>query len=134
MFHITRKADYAVRGMVHLASQPADQITLLAEMAMKVDVPQALMAKIFQHLAKVGLVRSFRGARGGFQLAKPPKGITLLDIVEAIDGPIAMNRCIIEEGACGRESFCTVHPVWKKIQGKLRDELRRVNLQDLATR
>jgi len=132
MFHITRKADYAIRGMVYLAGRPADRVTLLSEMASEVDVPRPLMAKIFQHLGKVGLVRSYRGAGGGFQLARPAKGISLLDIVEAVDGPIEMNRCMIEGEICGRESFCTVHPFWRKIQQRMKDDLGRITLQRLA--
>jgi len=132
MFHITRKGDYAIRGMVYLAGQPPDQVSLLRDISFNVDVPLALLAKIFQHLNKVGLVRSYRGAGGGFQLARPPKAISLLEIIEAVDGPIAMNRCMIAQGICGRESYCSVHPVWTKIQQKMKADLSRVNLRQLA--
>jgi Rrf2 family protein len=132
MFHITRKADYAIRGMVFLADEPKDKVSLIRDISSVTDVSPALSAKIFQHLNKIGLVRSYRGAGGGFQLARPAKDISLLEIIEAVDGPIAMNRCIIEKGSCGRESYCSVHPVWKTIQQKMKIDLSRVSLQQLA--
>lgn len=131
MFHITRKGDYAIRGMVYLAGRPGE-IKYLREISAGVDVPAALLAKIFQHLSKTGLVRSYRGAGGGFQLGRPARDISLLDIIEAVDGPISMNRCVIEQGSCGREQFCSVHPVWKKMQRKLKSELGRISLRKLA--
>jgi Rrf2 family protein len=118
--------------MVYLAGQLPDTVSLLRDISTGVDVPPALLAKIFQHLNKVGVVRSYRGAGGGFQLARPSKAISLLEIVEAVDGPIAMNRCIIAQGICDRESYCSVHPVWKMIQQKMKAELSRVSLLKLA--
>lgn len=132
MFHITRKGDYAIRGMVYLAGRPRDKVTMLRDISARVDVPQALLAKIFQHLNKTGLVRSYRGAGGGFHLGRPAKDISLLDIIEAVDGPISMNLCIIERGSCGREPFCSVHPVWIAMQQKFKSELGRISLQKLA--
>lgn len=132
MFHITRKGDYAIRGMVYLASRPGGTVSLLREVAASVDVPQALLAKIFQDLCRLGFVKSYRGAGGGFELARPASKISLLEVIEAVDGPIGMNRCIVEKGVCGRESFCGVHPVWKQLQQKVRSELGRVSLLKLA--
>ncbi len=134
MFHITRKGDYAIRGMVHLAGRPRDEVTLLREVSSAVDVPLALLAKIFQHLNKTGLVRSYRGAGGGFQLGRPAKDISLLEIIEAVDGPVSMNRCIVERGSCGREPFCSVHPVWRKMQQKFKSELGGISLRKLAAK
>ncbi len=134
MFHITRKGDYAIRGMVYLAGRPRDEVTLLKDISSAVDVPSALLAKIFQHLNKTGLVRSYRGAGGGFQLGRPAKDISLLEIVEAVDGPISMNRCIVEQGSCGRESFCSVHPVWRKMQHRFKAELSSISLRKLASK
>jgi Rrf2 family protein len=132
MFHITRKGDYAIRGMIHLAGRPRGEVALLRDIAAESGVPPALLAKIFQHLNKTGLVRSQRGAGGGFQLGRQAKDISLLDIIEAVDGPISMNLCIIERGSCGREPFCSVHPVWIKMQRKFKAELGRISLQKLA--
>ena len=132
MLHITRRGDYAIRGMVYLASQPPGTMSLLGTMAAGIDVPQALLAKIFQHLNRVGLVNSYRGTGGGFTLGRPAGQISLLEIVEAVEGPIILNRCLVAKGTCNRDETCTVHPVWNSIQEKMRQMLREVTLEQLA--
>jgi Rrf2 family protein len=129
---ISKKGDYAIRGMVYLAGQPPGRVALASEIARAMDVPPQFLAKILQQFGKLGLVRSFRGSGGGFQLARPPGEITLLEIVEAVEGPIMPNRCVISGGACNRETGCTVHPVWKKVQKSVVDILRGVTLKELA--
>jgi Rrf2 family protein len=132
MLQISRKSDYAIRGMVYLASQPLDKISLLGDIAIEMEIPQTFLSKIFQQFNKFGLVKSYRGAGGGFQLGRPAGEITLLEIVEAVEGKIVPNRCIMAEGICGRDVTCTVHPVWKNIQKSMRDILSRVTLKHLA--
>lgn len=132
MMELTRKGEYAIRGIVYLATQPADQVCLLSDIAAAVDVPQTFLAKIFQQFSKIGLVRSFRGTGGGFVLGRNPARITLLEVVEAVEGPIAPNRCVAGDGECIRDSFCTIHPVWLKIQNQVRDVLAQVTLENLA--
>jgi Rrf2 family transcriptional regulator, iron-sulfur cluster assembly transcription factor len=134
MLHITRKGDYAVRGMVYLAMKPIDQMSLISEMASVIDVSPALLAKIFQNLSKLGLVKSYRGVGGGFMLGRPAEEISLLSIVEAVEGPIVLNRCLLRPGTCDRDAECTVHPVWKEVQEKMRTILGNVTLKHLAGR
>jgi Rrf2 family protein len=95
-------------------------------------VPRALLAKIFQQFAKVGLVSSCRGAGGGFKLGRPAEDISLLEIIEAVEGPIMLNRCLLAEGTCGRDAVCTVHPVWREVQESMRSVLGGVSLKHLA--
>jgi len=132
MLHITRKGDYAIRGMVYLAMQPAGQVALLSRIAAEVDAPASLLAKVFQQLGKVGLVQSWRGTGGGFTLGRAADAISLLEIVEALEGPIVLNRCLWGRGICDRENFCPVHPVWQQLQGQIRGLLRGVTLAQLA--
>jgi len=132
MMELTRKGEYAIRGIVYLATQPADQICLLSDIAGAVDVPQTFLAKIFQQFSKIGLVRSYRGTGGGFVLGRPPEKITLLEVVEAVEGPIVPNRCVAGEGECSRTTTCNVHPVWVNVQGQVRDILVKTTLKDLA--
>ncbi len=132
MMELTRKGDYAIRGIVYLASQPPDKISLLSEIAAAVDVPQTFLAKIFQQFSKTGIVKSFRGTGGGFMLANPPEKITLLQIVETVEGTIIPNRCVLRPGECERDSFCTVHPVWIKIQHQVREILGEITLKELV--
>lgn len=132
MLHLTRKGDYAIRGMVHLATKAGGEISLISEIASRVDVSPALLAKIFQQFNKHGLVKSYRGTGGGFILGRAADKITLLEIVEAVEGPIILNRCLIDDGACDRDAFCTVHPVWREVQEKMKAVLSNVTLKDLA--
>jgi Rrf2 family transcriptional regulator, iron-sulfur cluster assembly transcription factor len=129
---ISKKCDYAIRGMVHLASQPPESMVLLNEIARAIDAPPLFLAKIFQQFGKLGLVRSFRGSGGGFRLGRTPEEITLCEIVEAVEGPIMPNRCVMFRGACSRDKSCPVHPVWKKLQENMRETLGAVTLKDLS--
>jgi Rrf2 family transcriptional regulator, iron-sulfur cluster assembly transcription factor len=133
MMELTRKGDYAIRGIIYLASQPPNKISLLSEIAAAVDVPQTFLAKIFQQFSKTGIVKSFRGTGGGFLLASLPEEITLLQVVEAVEGPILPNRCVLKAGECERDVTCTVHPVWHQVQQKVRGILSNITLKDLAT-
>jgi Rrf2 family transcriptional regulator, iron-sulfur cluster assembly transcription factor len=78
------------------------------------------------------MVNSYRGTGGGFVLGRPAEEISLLSIVEAVEGPIMLNRCLIAKGTCSRDSFCPVQPVWLRIQDKIRAMLDGVTLKELA--
>jgi Rrf2 family protein len=134
MMELTRKGEYAIRGIVYLASRPADQVCLLSDIAAAVEVPPTFLAKIFQQFSKIGLVKSYRGTGGGFILGREPDKITLLEVVEAVEGPIIPNRCVISEGECHRDVTCNVHPVWVSVQEQVRDILAKVTLRDLAAK
>lgn len=92
------------------------------------------MAKIFQRLSKSGLLRSVRGANGGFSLGKPAREITMREIIEVLEGPIALNRCLLREGECEEEKGCPLHRVWEEAQQRLLDILDRTTIEDLAKR
>lgn len=96
------------------------------------EVPKTFLAKILQKLSKAGIVKSFRGVKGGVSLTKRPQDITLLDIIVAIEGPVAMNRCVVDEGFCNFSATCTVHPVWVGIREGVENLLRGYNLKMLA--
>lgn len=132
MMELTRKGEYAIRGIVYLAQQPPGKVVLVSEVAQVTGVSPTFLAKIFQSFAKLGLVNSFRGTGGGFLLGRPAARITLRQVVEAVEGPIIPNRCLSEEGSCDRETACTVHPVWRKIQGEIAAILDSVTMEDLA--
>jgi Rrf2 family transcriptional regulator, iron-sulfur cluster assembly transcription factor len=132
MLSLTRKGDYAIRGLVYLAKQPEGSISLISEIAEGVQVPQSFVAKIFQSLAKTGLINSTRGTGGGFTLARSSSQITLLEIVEAIEGPIIPNKCIMRDDKCGLKPKCTVHPVWIRLQDSIHSILGGVTLSSLV--
>jgi Rrf2 family iron-sulfur cluster assembly transcriptional regulator len=133
MMELTRKGEYAIRGIVYLAGRPIDKVCLLSDIAAAVDVPPTFLAKIFQQFSKIGLVKSFRGTGGGFMLGRPPENITLLEVVEAVEGPINPNRCVVTPSDCDRSGYCNVHPVWSRVQADVRGVLEGVTLKELAT-
>jgi Rrf2 family iron-sulfur cluster assembly transcriptional regulator len=129
---LTRGADYGTLGILYLARQPRDRVVLISEIAAAQDVPESYLAKIFQDLAKAGLVRSHRGARGGFTLARAPEDVTLRQIIEAIEGPVALNRCLDPREGCERSADCAVHAALAAAQEKLITALEGVTLHALA--
>lgn len=133
MMELTRKGEYAIRGIVYLAGKPIDKVCLLSDIAAAVNVPPTFLAKIFQQFSKIGLVKSFRGTGGGFMLGRPPESITLLEVVEAVEGPIIPNRCVVSPSDCERSVYCTVHPIWRRVQGEVRGVLEGVTLKELIS-
>ena len=116
---LTRAADYAVRVMIHLASQPEAAVvskTLLAKVA---EAPESFLSKILQSLARAGLIQARRGVVGGFSLLPRGAGASLLDVVEAIDGPIALNLCLNPAVSCHRQPTCAAHLVWAHAQAAM---------------
>ena len=129
---LTRKGEYAIRGIIYLAKQQPGKVSLLSEIAAATDAPQTFLAKIFQNFAKIGIVNSYRGTGGGFLIGRSPSQITLREVVEAVEGPIMPNRCLIGSGSCSKDKACTVHPVWRKVQAQVLEILDGVTLEELA--
>ena len=129
--YVTRKADYAIRCVLHLSRQP-EALSSVEDISKAMLVPKTFLAKILQSLMKAGIVSSTRGVKGGFRLAKSPKDITLLEVIEAIQGPSASNVCAIDKNMCRLSSRCTVHPVWIKIREMVEKELRKTNFAELS--
>ena len=119
MLQITRDGEYAVRAVLHMCGQPMGALSLISEIAEVQEVPRSYLSKIMQHLVRAGLVKSRRGAKGGFFLARRPEEITLRQAIEAIEGPIFLNVCLIKKSECHRDEFCPVHRVWQEAQRKL---------------
>lgn len=129
---LTRKGEYAIRGVVYLAKMKPGQIALISEIAESTGVPQTFLAKIMQNFAKLGIVNSFRGTGGGFLLGRPASQITLREVVEAVEGPIMPNRCLMGEPGCELSKTCLVHPVWREVQSRVVEVLNSVTLEQLA--
>jgi Rrf2 family protein len=129
---LTRAADYASRVMVHLAALPAGTRASLPALAEAVDVPEQFLSKVLQMLSRGRLIQSQRGASGGYELAADPELVSLLDVVEAIEGPIRLNLCLGPGEACARKSHCPVHLVWRDAQEALLGVLRKATIAGLA--
>jgi Rrf2 family protein len=128
---ITRQADYAVRTVLHLARMGNSERVATSTIAKEQNIPPSFLAKIVSQLSIAGLVHTSRGARGGVTLARDPKDITLLEVVEAIDGPIQLNICAGHEGACTFDENCPLKPVWCDAQAELVNRLTGTNFSDL---
>jgi Rrf2 family protein len=120
---ITRQADYAVRAVLYLAKQGEAGRAPTSRIAQEMRIPPSFLAKIVSQLSVAGVVQTSRGARGGVALAREPKEITLLEVIEAIDGPITLNECVPDRSSCAFGEDCTVHDVWRDTQSKLVEEL-----------
>ena len=129
---LTRKGDYAVRVVVELAREPAGATVRTADLGRRTGVPRAYLTKIIQALAREGLVRTQRGTRGGVALLPRRQAISLRRVVEALEGPIRLNRCLVHPGLCGRTPTCQVHVVWARIQSLVTRELDAVSVADLV--
>jgi Rrf2 family protein len=129
---LTRGGEYGIRGVLYLAQQDNGKISMLSAIAKAQDVPPRFLAKIFQALAKAGIVRSHRGAKGGFSLARPAAEITIKDVIEAIEGPIYLNVCLVAPGECSRDKICPMHRVWEEAQDKMMGVLGQANFADLV--
>lgn len=130
---ITRESDYAIRCVLYLAGR-TDDIVMVDEIAREMEIPKSFLAKILQKLNRAELVKSYRGIKGGFQLARRPKEVTLLDVVEAIEGPIGLNICVVNKSACGRSGDCGVHHVWSEVRADFRETLKKYDFERLAPR
>lgn len=130
---ITRQADYAVRIVLDLAGRPEAGIVRSDDIARRQLVPRAYFTKVVQALVRAGYVRTLRGARGGIQLARDPQIITLRQVIEAVEGPIHLNRCLLRSGECALERTCAAHPVWERIQDVLMRELDGVTVAQMAS-
>lgn len=130
--HLTKKGDYAVRAMLELARYPFGEVVQTRAIAQAQSIPESFLSKIIQSLARARLIMTARGVQGGVQLALPAERITIRQIVEAVEGPIALNRCAINPELCDRSSFCRAHPFWVKINDLLAAELEKATLAGMA--
>lgn len=134
MFRLSRAAEYSIRGLLQLTIMEGKGPQDVDAVSKAQDVPKAYLSKLFQQLAKKGFIKSARGPEGGFVLAKSSSDITLLAVVEAMEGPIFLNVCLISIGYCERDKTCPVHDVWGEAQKAFLEVLKSCTFSDLAKR
>ncbi len=132
VLRISRKIDYGLRAMIYLSSIPAGSVVPFREIARQMDVPEDFLAKILKTLVDQGLVKSTRGPHGGYALARSPDAVSFLDVIEAVEGPVALNVCLDGDDACGRASSCTMVSVWRLGQERMLDVYRQAKLSELT--
>jgi Rrf2 family protein len=128
---ITRQADYAIRAVRYLAKQGKDTRVATSTVAREMKIPPSFLAKIISQLSIAKVLKTSRGARGGVSLSREAKDISVLDVVEAIDGPILLNECVGNTNPCVFQEDCLVHPIWHEVQESLVTRLRETRFDVL---
>lgn len=127
----TKRTDYGIRALLYLAREPGLRIKA-AEIAEAMDIPQGFLHQVLQELQRARLVDSRPSRHGGYRLARPPADVSLLDVVEALEGPLQPAECALRGGECLSGEPCVLHAVWSGANDALRRELASVDLDGLA--
>lgn len=126
---MSKSARYAILGLVHLASRPDAGRILVEDAATALDLPPSYLAKLFQRMARKGLLESHRGPRGGYVLARPAASITLAEVVAATQEPAEGRReCLLEPRGCAGEDLCAIHEDVVAAERRVNDALSRITL------
>jgi Rrf2 family protein len=129
---ITRASDYAVRVMIYLAGLPPNSTIRQAELSRETGVSSHFLSKVLQQLVRSGLIRSHRGSSGGYALALSAQRVSLLDVVQAMEGPVQLNQCVADGLSCDRKAWCPAHQVWIEAQASIVNILGRTSMANLA--
>ncbi|MBI4265059.1 MAG: Rrf2 family transcriptional regulator [Acidobacteria bacterium] len=132
MLRLSKKADYALMAMKHLAQQSGSSSTSAREIAEQYDIPIELMAKVLQRLVRTGLLVSTQGTRGGYTLSRSSASISVADVIQAIDGPFTVTACSVENNDCDQYSKCSIRdPLWQ-IRERIARALGTVTIAAMA--
>lgn len=129
---LTLTGEYAVRVLIYIASKSGVKSFHIKELSDECSVPDQYLRKIIPQLTKSGILTSQRGNGGGVGLSRPPEKISLLEVIESIEGKIFLNKCLISPSFCNRTSWCEVHCVWVEAQDKIRETLSSRSIKYLA--
>jgi Rrf2 family protein len=132
MLRLSKKADYALIAMRHLASAPADSSTSAREIAENYSIPAELLAKVLQRLVRAKLLVSVQGTRGGYRLGRNAALISVADVIQAVDGPVTVTACSPDDHDCDQYTKCSIRdPLWK-IKNKILESLNTVSVAEMA--
>jgi Rrf2 family protein len=133
MLRLSKKADYALIAMKHLAQKnPGAQSSSAREIAEHYDIPIELMAKVLQRLVRTGLLVSTQGTRGGYTLSRPAAAISVADVIQAIDGPLTVTACSTEKNDCEQYSKCSIRDSLWQIRERIAAALGTVTVSEMA--
>ena len=128
--NLTKESEYALKGLARLAAYPVGTTVSMAEIAAEQQLPTSFLAKIFQKLARHGLLEAERGRGSGYMLSREPAGIGLREILEAVEGPMALNKCLLWSGHCSESEPCPLHHRLKPFRTQLDQMLNEVTLAE----
>jgi Rrf2 family protein len=129
---LTKAGEYGIRLVLFLAKQEPGTLHSRREVAEAMDIPYQFLSKVANFLTKAGLVAVVQGSRGGYRLARPKEELTLLDVIQAVEGEIFLNDCLCGLNACGFQPGCPVHGVWARAQKGLKETLSSATFADLV--
>lgn len=129
---LSTKVRYGVRAMIDLANHQNEEPVLVKSISDRQEISKKYLESLLAVLKAAGLVRSVRGAKGGYRLAQTPEGITLEQITNALDGPPILVECLEDPGLCSRSSSCAARELWGEMTAGLQGKLRDTTLADLA--
>lgn len=130
--HLTKKSKYALLGLAYLVSRDRGTTVPLAEVAEAQSLPATFLAKIFQELARHGVLEADRGRGSGYMLSRPPAEVRVREVVEAVEGPMALKQCLLWSNDCGEEDPCPLHYRLEQLHAQLDDVLNEITLADYA--
>jgi Rrf2 family protein len=124
----SRQADHAVRAVTWLAAQPAGSRRKAAEIAAAARIPGPFAARVLARLHRAGVLHARAGRDGGYALARPVAELTLLEVLEAVEGPLTARRCLLRDAPCRSDGACTLHGAWATAQQAFRATLGAASL------
>lgn len=131
MLRISKLTDYGTVVMTYLARE-GEQLHAVSEIAAAIRVASPTVSKILKQLVHEGLVTSYRGAKGGYTLARPPQEISMVEIIDALEGRVGLTECGSSPGLCAQESLCSIRTNWQRINRAVREALAGVSLAEMA--
>lgn len=129
---LTLTGEYAIRAMIYIVAVEENVLCKISEISSLNNIPEKFLRKIIPQLANAGLIKSQRGIGGGIKLGKPSNQITPLDVIIAVEGEMALNKCLIDKQFCSNERWCTVHTLWCDAQKNLKLILSSKSIAQLA--
>jgi len=132
VIRLTKAGEYGLRAVRYLVENGDEKRISIGDISENKKIPEPFLRKLFKPLVNQGIILSTRGVSGGVRLARDPKEITVLEVVEALEGPLALNECLLEDSACEFLSECGTHDVWDEAQAAMAKVLRSKNLTDLT--
>jgi len=132
IMQLTLAGEYAIRTMIHLAENESKDSTTIFEISKEQEIPEMFLRKIVPLLSTAGLIKSKKGKQGGISLAKNPDTITPLEIIQAVEGPIALNKCLIDKEFCTDVRWCSVHTIWCELLVDMKKKLSSKSIKQIA--
>jgi Rrf2 family protein len=132
IMQLTLAGEYAIRTMIHLVENESKETTTIFEISKTQEIPEMFLRKIIPLLSSAGLIKTKKGKHGGVSLAKNPDTITPLEIIQVVEGPIALNKCLIDKEFCSDIRWCSVHTIWCELLVEMKKKLSSKSIKQIA--